>query len=175
MAGLSLVVAVMLHRLASRTGLEGPAWAGAGFYFLALSGALGVAMALAASPRLAASLYTANAASAAVALALVAAAPRGEEGPGAVAAWVIGVAALAPGSLDAAAGAAGAIAAWRSRGAARLGLALLSAAHAVRALAVILAPTRGSLLVPLTIAEAVRATAAAVMLGYYAAGALRGG
>lgn len=170
-AGLSITLAVILYRIAGRLGYEAPAWAASGFAFLALSGGLGVAMVLPSTPRTAATLYTGNAAASAVALSLLAAAPgRGRSFTGGAA--MIAPIALVPTALDAIAAVSGSVAAVRGRGAARLGLSMLAIAHLLRAASIILAPTLGRPPVPLAVSETVRACAAALMLGYYALGAL---
>lgn len=172
-AGLSIVVAVTLYRIAGRLGYEALAWAASGFAFLALSGCLGVAMVLPSAPREAAALYTGNAAASAVALTLLAAAP-GRERSSAGEAAVIAPIALVPAGLDFIAAVSGSIAAARGRGAARLGLSLLALAHLLRAASILLAPALGRPPVPLAASETLRASAAALMLGYYASGALWG-
>jgi hypothetical protein len=168
-AGLSIAVAIALYRIAGRLGYEALDWAASGFAFLALSGGFGVAMVLPSTPRTAAALYTGNAAASAVALTLLAAAPsRGRPDVGEAA--MIAPIALVPAGLDAIAAVSGSIAALRGRGAARLGFILLALAHLLRAASVILAPALGRPPVPLAVSETLRASAAALMLGYYAPG-----
>ncbi len=166
MALMAAAAAALLAGLGSRLGSERLSWAAGGLSFLAASGILGAAMALTHSARAAASLYTASTAAAAVGLAMMAAAQR----VGGPAALLLAPVAVLPVGLDFAAAASGGLAALGGRGPARWGLLMLSIAHALRGAALLLAPLLGRPLAPLALAEAVRASAVAVMLGYYAAG-----